>query len=113
MPLSIQYYCPIVKSVQNSHFYLYALSLLAGFGSGTIIPDPGPGKSSGYMRIRIHNTGLKCTSISFNLCKNDNCRNSATAEEPLSRSAAARSRSRLQQKSPAPAPQRWVGSEHG
>ena len=56
LPFSIQYYCPIVKTVQNSQFYLYALSLFAGSGSGTIIPDPDPGKSSGSMRIRIHNT---------------------------------------------------------
>ena len=55
MPFSIQYYCPIVQTVQNSQFYLYALSLFAG--SGTIIPDPDPGKSSGSTRIRIHNTG--------------------------------------------------------
>ena len=34
--------------------YLSALSFFAG--SGTIIPDPDPGKSSRSMRIRIHNT---------------------------------------------------------
>ena len=30
MPFSIRYYCPIVQTDQNSHFYLYALSLFAG-----------------------------------------------------------------------------------
>ena len=35
---------------------MYALSLKAGSGCGTIIPDPDPGKSSGSMGIRIHNT---------------------------------------------------------
>ena len=43
-----------VQTVQNSQFYSYDLSLFAGSGSGTIIPDPNtdPGKSSGSMRIR-------------------------------------------------------------
>ena len=41
LSFSIQYYCPIVQTDQNSQFYFYALSLFAGSGS---------------MRIRIHNT---------------------------------------------------------
>ena len=40
-------------------FLISALSYLAGSGLGTIIPDPDPDKSSGSMRIRIHNTGYK------------------------------------------------------
>ena len=44
--------------MQNLQFNLYDLSHFAGSGSGTIIPDTDPGKSSGSMgiRIRIHNT---------------------------------------------------------
>ena len=58
MPFSIQYYCPIVQlqTDQNSQFYLYSLSFVAG--SGTLIPDPDLGKSTGSMRIRIHNTAI-------------------------------------------------------
>ena len=33
------------------HFRFFA-------GSGTIIPDPDPGLSSGFMRIRIRNTDM-------------------------------------------------------
>ena len=54
LPFSISYYSPPVHKVNSKrkkkHFYLSA-------GSGTIIPDPDPGYSSGSMRIRIHNTG--------------------------------------------------------
>ena len=39
-------------------------------GSGTIIPDPDPGKSSGSMRIRIHNTGHK-NKVFFFACLKD------------------------------------------
>ena len=49
LPFSISNYSPKVHKVQNSeklHFYLSALSYLAGSGSGTIIQDPDPGKSS-------------------------------------------------------------------
>ena len=56
LPFFISYYNPTVQKVQNSQFYLYALSLLAGSGSGTIIPDPYAGKSSGSLLIRIRNT---------------------------------------------------------
>ena len=68
LPFSIQYYCPIVQTDQNSQFYLYALSLFAG--SGTLIPDPDPGKSSGSMRIRIriHDTAVY-NFRSIKLCK--------------------------------------------
>ena len=45
LPLSISYYSPTVQTVQNSQFYISALSLFAGSRSGTIIPDPD--KSSG------------------------------------------------------------------
>ena len=40
LPFSIQYYYPILQTVQNSQFYWSAPSLFAGSGSGTIIPDP-------------------------------------------------------------------------
>ena len=49
LPFSIQYYCPIVKTVQNSQFYIYALSLFAGSGSGTNNSGSGSGKK---FRIR-------------------------------------------------------------
>ena len=55
LPFSISYYSSTICIVQKVTVYLSALSLFAGSGSGTIIPDPG--KSSGSMRIRIRNTG--------------------------------------------------------
>ena len=67
MLFSIQYCCPcpIVQIDQNSQFYLYAHSLFAGSGSGTLIPDPDldPGQISGSMRILIHNTVTKYCCI--------------------------------------------------
>ena len=60
LPFSTSYYSPKVQ-VQNSQFYLSALSPFAGSGSGTIIPDPG--KSSGSMRIRIRNTAKNSQSF--------------------------------------------------
>ena len=56
LPFSISCYSPTVHKVQNSeklHFYLSALSYLAGSGSGTIIPDPG--KSSTTLLSAIYN----------------------------------------------------------
>ena len=43
---SVSYYSPTVQKVQNSQCYLSAITLFAGSGSGTIITDPDPGKSS-------------------------------------------------------------------
>ena len=62
LPVSIQYYCPIVQTDQNSQFYLSGLSRFTGSGSGILIHDldsvPVPAHSFGSMgiRIRIHNT---------------------------------------------------------
>ena len=44
---------------------LCALSFFPGSGSGTIISDPDPGKSSVSMRIRIHNTDLRDSPTRF------------------------------------------------
>ena len=65
LPFSISYYSPTVQTVQNSQFCLSALSLFAESRSGTIIPDPDQGKSSGFMRIRIPNTVKKETFTFF------------------------------------------------
>ena len=37
LPFSISYYSPAVQTVQNSQFYTYDLSLLAGSGSATLV----------------------------------------------------------------------------
>ena len=57
-------YSPAVQTVQNSQFYLPALSLLAGSGSEIIIPDPDSGKNFGSMQIRIRNIGLNGNLLS-------------------------------------------------
>ena len=56
---------------EKLHFFLSALSYLAGSGSGTIIPDPDPGKSSESMRIRIHNTVKNTTKYNFRKTTNE------------------------------------------
>ena len=69
LPFSIQYYCPIVKTVQNSQFYIYMLfHFLLDPDPELIIPDPDLGKSSGSDRIRIRNT-VKKTIRARDLCE--------------------------------------------
>ena len=69
LPFSIQYYCPIVKTVQNSQFYIYMLfHFLLDPDPELIIPDPDLGKSSGSDPIRIRNT-VKKTIRARDLCE--------------------------------------------
>ena len=57
-PFSISHYSPESSGLKFRNIILVYLLLLAV--SGTIISDPGPGKSSGFDRIRIYNTANIC-----------------------------------------------------
>ena len=68
--LRLRYPGPTVQQVQNPQFYLSALLLFAGSGSGTIIPGPDAGESSGvlvfvFLIMYYFVVMIRCTYINY------------------------------------------------
>ena len=68
--LRLRYPGPTVQQVQNSQFYLSALLLFAGSGSGTIIPGPDAVESSGvlvfvFLIMYYFVVMIRCTYINY------------------------------------------------